>query len=106
MITEIKRIGTGARMSEAVCYNGVVWVAGQVGTPGDPVAAQTRTCLAEACPAALGCALATSRSTRWSRDGAEIEQATKRATAPRAWLLNFLEEVRNDRSGSYTPGAI
>ncbi len=47
MITEIKRIGTGARMSEAVCYNGVVWVAGQVGTPGDPVAAQTRTCLAE-----------------------------------------------------------
>jgi len=47
MITDIKRIGTGARMSEAVCYNGIVWVAGQVGTPGDSVADQTRTCLAE-----------------------------------------------------------
>ena len=47
MNNDIKRIGTGARMSEAVCYNGIVWVAGQVGKPGDPVADQTRTCLAE-----------------------------------------------------------
>ena len=47
MSTEIKRIGIGARMSEAVCYNGIVWVAGQVGKPGDTVADQTRTCLAE-----------------------------------------------------------
>ena len=47
MSNEIKRIGVGARMSEAVCYNGVVWVAGQVGNPGDGVADQTRTCLAE-----------------------------------------------------------
>ena len=46
-MTEIKRIGIGARMSEAVCYNGIVWVAGQVGKPGDSVADQTRTCLAE-----------------------------------------------------------
>ena len=46
-MAEIKRIGVGARMSEAVCYNGIVWVAGQVGTPGDSVADQTRTCLAE-----------------------------------------------------------
>ncbi len=46
-MSEIKRIGVGARMSEAVCYNGIVWVAGQVGTPGDSVADQTRTCLAE-----------------------------------------------------------
>ena len=43
----IKRIGTGARMSEAVIYNGIVWLAGQVGNPGDSVADQTRTCLAE-----------------------------------------------------------
>ena len=43
----IKRIGTGARMSEAVCFNGIVWLAGQVGTPGESVADQTRTCLAE-----------------------------------------------------------
>ena len=43
----IKRIGTGARMSEAVIYNGIVWLAGQVGNPDDSVADQTRTCLAE-----------------------------------------------------------
>lgn len=47
IMAEIKRIGVGARMSEAVCYNGIVWVAGQVGNPGDSVADQTRTCLAE-----------------------------------------------------------
>lgn len=47
MSNEIKRIGVGARMSEAVCYNGIVWLAGQVGNPGDSVEAQTKTCLAE-----------------------------------------------------------
>jgi (2R)-sulfolactate sulfo-lyase subunit alpha len=47
MNDDIKRIGTGARMSEGVCYNGIIWVAGQVGKPGDSVADQTRTCLAE-----------------------------------------------------------
>ena len=47
MSTEIKRIGTGPRMSEAVCYNGIVWVAGQVGKPGGSVAQQTADCLAE-----------------------------------------------------------
>ena len=46
-MADITRIGTGARMSEAVCYNGIVWLAGQVGNPGDSVADQTRTCLAE-----------------------------------------------------------
>lgn len=46
-MSEIKRIGVGARMSEAVCYNGIVWLAGQVGNPGESVAAQTKTCLAE-----------------------------------------------------------
>ena len=46
MSNPIKRIGTGARMSEAVCYNGIVWLAGQVGKPGDSVADQTRSCLA------------------------------------------------------------
>ena len=44
MNSDIKRIGTGARMSEAVCYNGIVWLAGQVGNPGESVADQTRTC--------------------------------------------------------------
>jgi enamine deaminase RidA (YjgF/YER057c/UK114 family) len=46
-MSDITRIGVGARMSEAVSYNGIVWVAGQVGKPGDSVADQTRTCLAE-----------------------------------------------------------
>ena len=46
-MSDIKRIGTGPRMSEAVCYNGLVWVAGQVGTPGASVAQQTADCLAE-----------------------------------------------------------
>jgi enamine deaminase RidA (YjgF/YER057c/UK114 family) len=47
MNNDITRIGTGPRMSEATIYNGIVWVAGQVGNPGDSVADQTRTCLAE-----------------------------------------------------------
>jgi enamine deaminase RidA (YjgF/YER057c/UK114 family) len=46
-MTDIKRYGIGARMSEAVSFNGILWVAGQVGKPGDNVADQTRTCLAE-----------------------------------------------------------
>ncbi len=47
MNTDITRHGTGARMSEAVAYNGILWVAGQVGQPGASVADQTRQCLAE-----------------------------------------------------------
>ncbi len=46
-MSEIKRIGVGARMSEAVAYNGIVWLAGQVGTPGAGVTEQTKACLAE-----------------------------------------------------------
>ncbi|MGV8953087.1 MAG: RidA family protein [Cypionkella sp.] len=46
-MSDIKRIGVGARMSEAVCYNGIAWLAGQVGTPGASVTEQTRVCLAE-----------------------------------------------------------
>lgn len=37
----IKRIGTGARMSDAVVYNGMVFLAGQVGTPGKSTKEQT-----------------------------------------------------------------
>ncbi|MFN7223679.1 MAG: RidA family protein [Paracoccaceae bacterium] len=47
MNNDITRLGTGPRMSEGVCYNGIIWVAGQVGTQGDSVADQTRRCLAE-----------------------------------------------------------
>lgn len=47
MSGEIKRFGVGPRMSEAVTFNGIAWLAGQVGTPGKSVADQTRDCLAE-----------------------------------------------------------
>jgi enamine deaminase RidA (YjgF/YER057c/UK114 family) len=47
MNKDITRIGIGKRMSEGVCFNGIIWVAGQVGNPGDSVADQTRVCLAE-----------------------------------------------------------
>jgi enamine deaminase RidA (YjgF/YER057c/UK114 family) len=45
-MTEIKRVGVGARMSEAVCYNGIAWLAGQVGE-GATVADQMKDCLAQ-----------------------------------------------------------
>ena len=45
-MSEIKRVGVGARMSEAVCHNGTVWVAGQVGE-GATVAEQMKDCLAQ-----------------------------------------------------------
>ena len=41
------RIETGARMSNAVIHNDTVYLAGIVGHPGDDVAAQTATVLAE-----------------------------------------------------------
>ena len=44
---DIRRIDTGPRMSDAVVYNGMVWLAGQVGTPGKSVAEQTADALAE-----------------------------------------------------------
>ena len=43
----ITRIETGARMSNAVVHNGTVYLAGQVGVPGESVGDQTRTILAE-----------------------------------------------------------
>ena len=42
----ITRLETGPRMSQAVIHNKTVYLAGQVGTPGDSVAEQTRTILA------------------------------------------------------------
>jgi enamine deaminase RidA (YjgF/YER057c/UK114 family) len=47
MNTDITRIGTGPRMSEAAVYNGLVYVAGQVGNPGGSVGQQTADALAE-----------------------------------------------------------
>ncbi len=42
----ITRLETGPRMSDAVIHNGTVYLAGQVGHPGDDVATQTATVLA------------------------------------------------------------
>lgn len=47
MNNDIKRIGVGPRMSEAATFNGIAWLAGQVGKPGGSVAQQTADCLAE-----------------------------------------------------------
>lgn len=43
----IERLQSGPRMSQAVIHNGIVYLAGQVGEPGDDATAQTRTILAE-----------------------------------------------------------
>ncbi|MBK1666243.1 hypothetical protein CKO38_17240 [Rhodospirillum rubrum] len=42
----IRRIESNARMSQAVVHGDTVYLAGQVGTPGDSVAEQTATVLA------------------------------------------------------------
>lgn len=43
----ITRLDPGARMSQAVIHGDTVYLAGQVGEPGDDVAAQTKTVLDE-----------------------------------------------------------
>jgi len=43
----ITRIDQGPRMSEAVIHGDTVYLAGQIGNPGDSVTDQTRTALAE-----------------------------------------------------------
>ena len=46
-MADIKRIECGTRMSGAVIHDGVVYLAGQVGNPGDSVVDQTREVLAQ-----------------------------------------------------------
>jgi len=43
----IERLETDHRMSQAVIHGDLIWLAGQVGEPGDDVIAQTNTALAE-----------------------------------------------------------
>ncbi|USI72444.1 RidA family protein [Sphingomonas morindae] len=43
----ITRIEPGPRMSQAVIHGDTIYLAGQVGAPGESVAEQTRTALAE-----------------------------------------------------------
>lgn len=45
-MTEITRIDSGPRMSEAVIFNGIAWLAGQIGE-GATVSEQTEDALAE-----------------------------------------------------------
>lgn len=46
-MTEITRLDKGPRMSQSVIYNGTVFLAGQVGTPGTSVAEQTKQILSQ-----------------------------------------------------------
>ena len=46
-MSQITRIETGKRMSNAVIHDGVVHLAGVVGNPGGDAGTQTRDCLAE-----------------------------------------------------------
>lgn len=46
-MSDIKRIETGQRMSQAVIHNGTVYLAGQVGAAGASVAEQTRAILSQ-----------------------------------------------------------
>ena len=43
----ITRLQSDDRMSQAVIHGDTIWLAGQVGEPGEDVVAQTRTALAE-----------------------------------------------------------
>ncbi|MGU3399536.1 RidA family protein [Brucellaceae bacterium D45D] len=43
----IRRIGTGPRMSQAVIHGNTVYLAGQVGKPGESVTEQTKAVLVE-----------------------------------------------------------
>lgn len=45
-MAEITRLHSGARMSQAVIHGDLVFLAGQVGAPGEPVAQQARVALA------------------------------------------------------------
>ena len=46
MTVSISRKHTGPRMSQVVTHGDTIYLAGQVGTPGDSVTQQTRDCLA------------------------------------------------------------
>jgi len=46
-MSDITRIETGPRMSQAVIHNGLAYLAGQVGAPGASVGDQTKAVLAE-----------------------------------------------------------
>lgn len=55
----ITRLHSDDRMSQAVIHGDTIWLAGQVGEPGEDVVAQTRTALAE-----IDCLLAEAGSSK------------------------------------------
>jgi len=46
-MSEITRLKAGPRMSQAVIYNGTIWLAGQVGAPGKSITEQTTAILSQ-----------------------------------------------------------
>ncbi len=46
-MSDITRLHPGPRMAQAVVHNGLVFLAGQVGAPGESVTEQTRAALAQ-----------------------------------------------------------
>jgi enamine deaminase RidA (YjgF/YER057c/UK114 family) len=60
-MTEITRIESGARMSQAVVHGGIAYLAGQVGAPGESVTEQTRAVLAEVDRLLAACGTSKSR---------------------------------------------
>ncbi|QDL93043.1 RidA family protein [Paroceanicella profunda] len=46
-MSDITRLHSGPRMSQAVIHNGTVYLAGQVAAPGESVTAQTKAALAQ-----------------------------------------------------------
>lgn len=46
-MSDITRIDSGTRMSQAVIHNGTIYLAGQVGNPGDSVTDQTKSILSK-----------------------------------------------------------
>lgn len=76
-MSEISRYDTNQRMSQMVRHNDTVYLAGQVGTAGDSVADQTRTCL-EKVDALLARAGSTKdrilQATIWLSDMADFDE--------------------------------
>jgi enamine deaminase RidA (YjgF/YER057c/UK114 family) len=60
-MTEITRIESGARMSQAVVHGDIAYLAGQVGAPGESVTEQTRAVLAEVDRLLAACGTSKSR---------------------------------------------
>lgn len=74
-MNDIVRFETGPRMSKAVFGGGLIWLAGQVGTPGNDVATQTSEALAEVDRILAGCGTSRDRIlkvTIWLADMADF----------------------------------